>query len=142
MIKIFILILLVLVNTNLLFANDKISNAIKVVMLNNLKYTQNEKTEKVMSTMHSQSPSYMVTKNALTSVFKPYDLKYDLLSYKYIAYDGDLVYIRIKQSTKKISGPAFNNNIIDSVLVFRKEDGKWKIWSQMIISINYINKSI
>jgi hypothetical protein len=37
-----------------------------------------------------------------------------------------------------VSGPAFKNNIIDSIYVFRKEGGKWKLWQQVVLETNFI----
>lgn len=131
-------IICLLLFSNMAIANSLIENKIKEIIEINLQYTQDENIEKTMSTMHSQSPSYLPTKNVLPEVFKNYDLRYKLISYKFIAYDGDLAYVRIKQTTKKISGPAFNNNELDAVQTFRQEAGQWKLWAQMNIDIKYI----
>ena len=131
------MVLFLVLNTNILLAKENIADEVKIAVLNNIEYTQNENMDKAMSSLHSQSPSYMPTKNMLKNVFGNYDLKYTLESYKYIAYDGDLAYVRVKQSTTKISGPSFHNNVIDAVQAYRKENGQWKLWSQMNINIEY-----
>ena len=41
--------------------------------------------------------------------------------------------------TEKISGPAFRNNEIDMIQIFKKENGKWKFWSQAILYIRYLD---
>ncbi|HHI93227.1 MAG TPA: hypothetical protein ENK04_06895 [Gammaproteobacteria bacterium] len=135
----FILVLVVSLMPNAVVANSEITDVLKNNILNNLKYIQEEDADRSMSTMHSQSPAYLPTKNMLPQIFGSYKLSYELLSFKFIAYDGDLAYARVKQSTKKISGPAFRNNEIDMVQLFRKESGVWKLWAQVNIDIEYIN---
>ncbi len=122
-----------------LSAATPVADALEKLVESNLKYSQQEDIDKVMATMHSQSPSYLPTKNAMASIFPNYEISYELLSFRFIAYDGDLAYARIKQRTRKISGPAFNDNEIDMVQAYRKEAGEWKIWSQMNIDIKYID---
>jgi len=135
----FLLLLATLCISNIAIANPEIAEAIKQNVLNNLKYAQAEDSEKSMSTMHSQSPSYMPTKDMMSQIFGNYKLSYELLDFKYVAYDGDLAYVRIKQVTKKISGPAFQNNEIDAIQIFRQESGVWKLWTQANIEIKYID---
>jgi len=134
----FLLLLTILCMSNMVVANPGIAEALKQAVLDNLRYTQAEDSEKVMSTIHSQSPSYLPSKNMMLRLFDDYNLSFELLDFKYIAYDGDLAYARVKQVTRKISGPAFQNNEIDTVQIFRQESGVWKLWTQANIEIKYI----
>ena len=86
----------------------------------NIKHTQNEDVDAVMKSLHSQSPSYLPSQQMIQQLFPAYDLKYELLSFQFVGEDGEYAYARIKQSTKKVSGPAFQNNIIDALMVFKK----------------------
>jgi hypothetical protein len=132
------LILIMLFMSNTAIANPELAKTIKENVLHNLKYMQEEDSSKAMSTIHSQSPSYLSTKNILSQIFSNYKLSYKLVSFKFIAHHDDLVYARVKQATKKISGPVFQNNIIDMVQVFKQESGIWKLWAQANIGIKYI----
>lgn len=114
------------------------SSDIEKVILDNLKYTQNENVDAVMGDMHSQSPAYLSTQQVLQQLFPAYDLKYELLKYTLVGVDSDYAYARIKQSTKKVSGPAFQDNEIEMLTVFKKENGKWKFWTQANLSITFI----
>lgn len=135
----YILLLAIVFMSNVSVADQKVAEAIKQSILDNLKYVQEENSEKSMSTIHSQSPSYLPTKNIISQMFSNYQLSFELIDFKYIAYDGDLAYARVKQVTKKISGPAFQNNEVDMVQIFRRESGIWKLWSQANIEIKYID---
>ena len=80
------------------------------------------------------------TKQQLAPLFDNYDLKYEILSFTYIGRDNQYAVARVKQSTQKLSGPAFRHNILDMVQVFRQEKGQWKFWNQVILEVTYINQ--
>jgi len=129
-------ILILLIGSINLFADD--ASDIKQVVLSNLKYTQNENLDKAIKTMHSKSPANLATKQMLEKLFPIYDLKYELVKYNYIAKDSDYAYVRILQKTTKLDGPAFRNNEIDALQVFKKENGSWKLWSQSNLGIKFL----
>jgi hypothetical protein len=71
-------------------------------------------------------------------MFENYDLKYKLTYFKYIGQDGEYAVARIRQLTEKVAGGYFQNNEIDMIQVFKKENDEWKYWSQVIIDVKYI----
>ena len=111
---------------------------IKALVIENLRATQAEDIEAVLDTMHTQSPAYSNTERAIISVSETYDLKYQIQLFRYIERDDPYAIARFKFSTEKIAGPDFNDNILDTYHVFRKEEGKWKIWSMAILETNFI----
>jgi hypothetical protein len=135
-----ILIAIFLGSSTYASGKEDIAQAIKAVVLKNLKATEAEDLDLVMQTIHTQSPAYVSTKQQIPPSFENFDLKYELLSLKYIGYDGEYAVVRTKQSTQKISGPAFQNNEIDMIQVFKKEADKWKFWNQAILEIKFTNK--
>ena len=130
----------IVLSGNIAYAEDKIAEAIKSVVKENLQAGQAEDMDRMMKTIHTQSPSYLPTKQQSQSVFDNYDLRYKLLSFSYVGSDGEYAVVRIKQMTTKVSGLAFQDNELDLMQVFRKEKGKWKLWTQSILEIKYINK--
>ena len=93
----------------------------------------------MLETLHTQSPGYLATKEQMGPLFSNYDLKYELVSFRYIGRDGEYAVARVKQSTKKASGLAFRDNVLDMVQVYKQEDGRWKFWNQVILEIEYVN---
>ena len=130
-----IIIMSVLLSTNALA--DPASE-IKQAIENNLKHTQQEDIEKVIDSMHSKSPGYLATHRAIQQLFPTYDFKYQLLEYHFIALDGEYAYARVRQRTEKVYGPEFKNNDIEALQVFKKENGRWKIWTQSNLNIIYL----
>lgn len=125
----------------LLFALPALADTeseVKASILQNLKHTEQEDVAGVMRTVHSQSPSYLATRQMLQQLFPAFDLKYTLVSYAYVGADAEYAYARVVQKTEKVSGPAFQNNELESLQIFRKEGGEWKLWTQANLAINYL----
>jgi hypothetical protein len=121
-------------------AENDIQNAINSVVIRNVQAVQAENLDAVMKTIHTQSPGYLTTKQQLQPLFENYDLKYEILSFTYIGRDNQYAVARVKQSTQKLSGPAFRNNVLDMIQVFRQEKGQWKFWNQVLLEVTYINQ--
>ena len=119
--------------------NTEITTELKAVMIENLVATEAEDLEAVMNTMHTQSPNYSPAKELLISLTETYDVEIELLSFSYIGLDDEYALARAKQSTTKVSGPEFRDNVIDTIQILRKENGKWKFWAAAILEISYMN---
>ena len=131
----FILSALLLLSTTA-FADT--SSDIEKVVLENLEHTQDENMDAVMADLHSQSPAYPQTQQVLPQLFSVYDLKYELISYNFLAEDEEFAYAKVKQRTSKVAGPEFMNNEIELLVIFKQENGVWKLWTQANLSITYI----
>jgi len=129
-----------LIMVSLVCAEDSavIKSAIAISLQENLTALQDEDMEGVMKTIHTQSPVYIPTQETCRTLFPYYDLKYELLDFEFIGMTGEYAIGRFRQKTEKISGPAFQNNIVDTVCVFRKEGDEWKFWNQVIIDVGYV----
>lgn len=121
-------------------AHEEVAAELKTVVQANLEATQGEDLDKVMATVHTQSPSYLGTKQAMPDLFENFDLNYNILSLKVVGTDDEYAYARVKQETKKVAGPAFRDNQVDMLQIFRKEDDKWKFWSQAILEIKFLDE--
>lgn len=121
------------------FAKENIAKQIKQTVTENLDALQNEDMARMMGTIHTQSLSYLTTKQQVAPLMENYELSYELMSFGFIGLSGECAICRTKQRTVKISGPAFRNNEIDMIQIFKKENGKWKFWSQAILYIRYID---
>jgi hypothetical protein len=117
-----------------------IEGELKATVAENVRSTEAEDIEAMMKTIHSKSPSYQSTRQQLSQVFgKGLNLKYELLSMKYLAKDGDYAFARIRQRTTKTPPENFRNNEIDMMVAFKKEDGTWKIWNQAILEVKFLS---
>lgn len=119
-------------------AKDNVGDDLKKTLQANFKAYQDENIDEVMKTVHSESPGYEATKEFSAQIFPAYDIKYDLVQFKYIAVEGEYALARVKQKTVKVSGPEFKDNIIDSIVIFKQEEGTWKLWSQATLTLEFI----
>ncbi len=128
------------------FGQDPIKTApgveteIKKTYDDNLKASQDEDLEATLKTIHSKSPVFGSTKQALSQIYgKGLNAKYKLLSFKYLTTDGDYAIARLRQQTTRTPAENFKNNEVEMIMIFRKEDGTWKVWTQAILEIDLIN---
>ena len=119
-------------------ASAGVSDDVRQTLEENLKYSQQENMDGMMSTIHRSSPNYMATGQAMNQLFPAYDLKYSLISYNFVGEEGGYAYIRIVQRTEKVAGPEFNNNELEALMIFKQENGKWKLWSQANLNIKFL----
>jgi len=117
-------------------AEDLAGTLRKVVEENFAAYAK-EDIERIMKTIHSQSPGYAETRRMSLEIFPEYDLTYELGNFTFIGQDKEYAFARVQQKTTKISGPQFNNNLIDVLFVFRQENGVWKFWSQALLETKF-----
>lgn len=132
-------VLVGLLMSSVVLADKTVEINVKKAFQDNINYTVAEDVEGVLSTVHTQSLSYLPTKDLLVQLFGMYKLKYEILDYKFINYDGELAYVRVKQRTTKVEGPTFQNNEMDLLQVYKPENGVWKIWSQANMQVEFLN---
>ncbi len=122
-------------------AASGIEAEIKNTVLENIHSTQAEDVDAMMKTIHFKSPMYDTTKKQVAQIFgKGLNLNYELLSFKYIATDGDYALGRVRQRTTAPRGANLPSNEMDMIAAFRKEGETWKFWSQAILEIKFLNK--
>ncbi len=120
------------------WATPDIAGQVKATVIKNMETTQAENTAMMMSTIHTQSPYYLMTKQQMEPLFESYDLKYELISYEFIGVSGEYALARVIFRTSKVSGPAFKDNELDVIQIFKQEDGVWKFWSQASLNLKFI----
>lgn len=120
------------------FSDEDVAEEIRQVVFENLRATQVEDMDAMLATLHSESPLYAQTEDMATVLFENYDITYELQVFRYIKQDGEYAIVRLEFSAEKLAGAEFNDNILDTIHVFRQENGDWKIWSMAILEIEYI----
>ena len=117
-----------------------IEHDLKSTMTENIRATEAEDLVAMMKTIHLNSPVYNSTRQAVSQVFGKYTgLKYELISLKYLAVDGDYAMARVRQRTTMNPPVKFRNNEIDMIVAFKKEDRNLEIWNQAILEVRYLS---
>jgi hypothetical protein len=118
-------------------ADADLTKELRAVFQANLDATQKKELHGVLATVHSKSPTFAATVQVMQKFFEKFDVKTDLLSFKYIATDGEYAIARTKFKTVRVAGPPFRDNLIDAFCIFKKDGNDWKIWQQSNLEIIY-----
>lgn len=122
-------------------SEDKsVAAELEMLMMENLKATEAEDMDAMLKTFHTQSPSYPEAEKISALAFENYDINYELQQFEFVGINGEYAIARFKFSSEKVAGGDFKDNTLDTFHVFRKENSKWKMWSQAILEIDYINQ--
>jgi hypothetical protein len=112
---------------------------LKDAMTENIKSTEAEDINATMKTIHSKSPLYQASRKQVSQMFgKHLGIKYELISFKYLATDGDYAIARVLQRTTQSPPVNIKNNESDMIIAFRKEGGAWKFWNQTLLEFKYL----
>jgi hypothetical protein len=91
-----------------------------------------------MRDVHTQSPEYDSTKAAMEQQFRDTPVTAQLVDFKYMGHDDEFAVARMKL---KIGGPPtsqFQNNVVDEVMLFHQENGTWKLWSDEVLGVEFV----
>ena len=72
-------------------------------------------------------------------VFRTFDIEYSIDEFKLLYHDDEVALTRLKQTMKKVAGPEFKDNQRDALQIFRKRDGQWKIFEQVILERTFLD---
>ena len=111
-------------------ANWRLEQEVKGVILRNFAATEAGSVEGIAETLHTKSPAREASIQVMTELARRYKLRAELLEFRLVGVDGDYAIARGKQKICKVEGPEFRDSVVDSLYVFRKESGEWKLWQQ------------
>ncbi len=72
-------------------------------------------------------------------IFRTFNLEYSIDDFKLLYHDDEVAVARVKQTVKKVEGPDFKDNQRDALQIFRKRDGQWKIFEQVILDRTFLD---
>ena len=109
------------------------------VIFENIHASNAENVNHYMATIHSKSPSYEATKKMTQEAFSLFDLSYKVSGLKIIKQTKKEVVVAFTLTTRKTRGPDFRDNRINGEMILRQEEGKWKIYNQVVHDVKYLN---
>lgn len=104
------------------------------VIKENLEATKLEDKERVMATIHKDSPQYGSTVQGLEFVFANYDLEFNLEKAEVIEVSESDAKVYYVQTTRAIAGPGFTNKKDEGIHHLKKYKGEWKIFETEYIN--------
>ena len=95
--------------------------------------------EDLAATIENVDPR-LTTKYAVQfqKIFRTYNLEYSIDEFKLLYHDDEVAVTRVKQTMKKLEGPDFKDNQRDALQIYRKRDGHWKIFEQVILDRTFL----
>ena len=115
--------------------NDGLRDELRKVVEQNIDAFNQEDITGAMSGVHTKSPEYGTTREALPGQFEELDARTELVGFSYIGHDDEFAVARVKLKTTEVSGQPFTANVIDTLTVFHQENGVWKYWSDHILGV-------
>lgn len=94
-----------------------------------VRYQNQKDLQGIQRCLHSGSVSSAVMLKTFETLFDRFTLEISVLGSRYGGTDGEYAYCRFAQTIEKIAGPEFTNTRADNLAVFKEDDGAWKLWS-------------
>ena len=91
-----------------------------------------------MAYAHTKSPAYASTQAELTAQFSEYDAKAEQTSFQFVGHDDEFAVARVKVKVTAPGVEGFNNNIVDTLVLFHQEDGRWKLWDAFVLGSEFV----
>ena len=108
--------------------DPKVSTEIIAVVKENLTATAAKDKERVLKTIHSNSPQLQSTINGMDYVFANFDMEFNLEKVEVIEVNGDSAKVFYIQTTQAIRGEGFTPTRSSGIHILHKEEGVWKIY--------------
>jgi len=115
-----------------------LESALRQAVTGNFAAYDRKDADRSMSFIHSKSPDYEPTKNALAGQFKDLKVTTELVGFNYIGHDDEFAVARVKSKTTGSAETGFTNNVVDAILIFHQENGQWKLWSEEILGVQVL----
>lgn len=119
--------------------DSKTGRALRALVEKSLDAYDDEDEAAFMATIHTKSPEYEQTKTSLPTQFSTENATSTLDGFDYMGHDDEFAVARIKIKTTS-EEPDFADNVIDTLSVFKQEDGKWKYWSDALLGVSVVEK--
>jgi len=114
--------------------DPKVSAEIISVVKENLDATEAKDKERVLKTIHKDSPQLRSTIQGMDYVFANFDMDFKLEKVEVLSINGDSAKVYYVQTTQAIRGEGFAPTRASGIHTLKKENGKWKIYRTEYLS--------
>ena len=106
------------------------SGAVTDVVTEHFLAHNDEDLDRVMATYHPASPAYQANRILLTGLFSQYDLATTTSDVQLVSQDVEEAVVSLTITNRKLAGPNYQDNRIETLMTFRPDNGQWKLYSQ------------
>ena len=121
-----------------LASEETLAAEIRAVVDGNAAAYAREDAAATMGFVHTKSPDYEATRDALAAQFAAYDVTTQVVGFTLMGHDDEFVVARVKLKSTAKAGTGFTNNVTDSIAIFHQENGAWKLWDESILGIQLL----
>ena len=114
-------------------ADDALASELEKISKDQIAAFNREDAAAMMAFSHTKSPSYEETRTSLTSFFGEVDAKAEQTSFQYIGHDDEFGLARVKVKVTAPGAEGFYDNLVDTIVIFHQEGGKWKVWDSYLV---------
>lgn len=117
---------------------DPLASTLRKVVEDNVAAYNARDVDAVMRGVHTRSPEYDPTKAAVAAQFRDLPARARLLDFDLIGHDAEFAYARMQLA---VGGPPtgkFQDDVVDSLLVFHQENGTWKLWMDEVLGVEFV----
>jgi hypothetical protein len=129
---------LVIVGAPLASATEPLDASIREVVAGNVAAYDREDAAATMGFVHTKSPDYESTRDALAEQFAAHDVTTELVGFTLMGHDDEFVVARVKVKSTAAAGSGFTNNVTDAIVIFHQENGAWKLWDEAILGVQLL----
>jgi hypothetical protein len=114
-------------------AEDALAGTLEKVSKDQIAAFNREDATATLGYAYTKSPAYDEAKTALPSLFSEADAKAEQVGFHYIGHDDEFAFARVKVKVTAADAPGFQNNVVDTIMIFHVEDGAWKVWDSYLL---------
>ena len=114
-------------------ADQALASALEKVSKEQIAAFNREDAAATLSYAHTKSPTYDPAREALAAQFGELDAKAEQVSFQYIGHDDEFAVARAKVKVTA-ADPGFQNNVVDTLIVFHSEGGAWKVFDTYVLA--------
>lgn len=107
--------------------DEKTAEEILAVIYENIDASNAEDKERVLATVHEDSPQRRSTVEGMEFIFSNYDLEYVLEEIEVVEITGDEAKVHYIQTTRALQGTGFANMRAEGIHHMKKSGDAWKI---------------
>lgn len=110
----------------------ELAGALEKVSKDQIAAFNKEDIAATMAFAYSKSPDYDSSKEELTTLFADTDARAEQTAFAFVGHDDEFAVARVKVKVTA-ADPGFQNNVVDTLMVFHSEGGAWKVFDTYVL---------
>ena len=117
---------------------NPLATTLRGVVEDNVKAYNARDVDGVMRGVHTRSPEYDATKAAVEAQFRELGATARLVDFDYIGHDDEFAVVRMKLAVGGPPTSKFQDDVVDSIMLFHQENGTWKLWQDEVLGVEFV----